>query len=514
MNVNDIDFGSEDARNLKLKRDGQKSIFLNSYIVPAKFKLQDFYDGNKYFVYGGKGAGKTALLQYIRLKAEKDLSAHSSFFYFQSSFSNGDLQAFLKNAIESPSAGEGGESIINDSNFSNLEEISVFWRLFLLLEVSDLLRRHGFGEGPAGDFIKLAETSRLISQARNVGKKFPNLQAFSLNISKNPSLNIEGTFEDATPSDLTAYLGACEEKLEDVYLENFPIFIFIDEMEVYLKENEGDRLRLLAVASLVRAVRDFNERFSDSHIRVVAAIRDAVITEVSVVQDEVYRIILDNGVALDWPAATGKDLHPLEQMVLSRIVVQDADLGSSERIPSIEDMKTARGRYFPGSGTLRKCLNLTWYRPRDISLLFEEASSIDKGLQSFRTKTLTDGVLKPIGIRMWRDVMSGLSVKYGPREVMGIDKIIRGGKPTYRRDEFLSRLEELSHIYDEVALLSDTRWMEVVEDLYGVGAIYSKSKMGGHLSFSFRGDPMPSLTEDFHIGIHQSLIKALSIQSK
>jgi len=507
VKVDEIDYGAEDARNLRLKTDSEKEIFLKSYVLPAKFKLKDFLDGYKYFVFGGKGAGKTALLQYIRICAQEELNAESAFFYFQSSFSKEELKAFLVQ-----SAKENG-SIVDDTGLNDADEATLFWKLFLLLQVGALLKKIGATEGAAGEFLKLSEAAKLISQAKNVAKKYPSLQKFSVTISKDPKFEVEGTFENATVSDLAAYLKSTEDKLEEVYLQNRPVFIFIDEMEVYLKGDETDALRLAAIASLVRAVRDFNERFSDSHIRIIAAIRDAVVHEVSVVQGEIYRVIRDNGVELDWPASVPSGFHPLEKMVLRRIIVQDIEYNSYKNTNVDNKLKSAMEKYFPGKNSLRNSLNLTWYRPRDVALLFDEASALDRGRDKFSSSTLNSGVVKVLGKRLWQDAVSGLAVKYNPTELRGIDRILRGGSELYTRDKLLQRMEELSHTYDEVALLSDKRWIDVIEDLYRVGAIYSLSIDEGYKNFCFRGDPMPSLTDDFKIGIHQVLLKELSIRN-
>lgn len=505
MNVDDFDYGSEDARYLRLKTNEEKQVFLKSYVIPARFKLNDFLDGYKYFVFGGKGSGKTALLQYVRLHAEMQRNAACSFFYFQSSFSKEELKTFLAKSF-----GDNG-GVIDDTNLYDADEATVFWRLFLFTEVAKVLRKVGATEGVSEEFLKLVESAKLISQSKNVANKYPNLQKFSVLLSRSPQVHLEGTFENATTADLTTYLDLAEVKLGYVYLDSTPIFIFIDEMETYLRGDESDSLRFSAIASLVRAVRDFNEKFSESKIRVIAAIRDAVVDQVSLVQGEIHRVIRDNGVSLDWPGTIRNGFHPLEQMVLRRIILQDPAF--SDRIDSISDsvLKEVIIKYFPKAYSLRNCLNLTWYRPRDVSLLFEEAAAKDKGKNKFSEATLADGILRNLGRRMWQDAVSGLAVKYKRDELGGMERILRGGARLYTKAALIARMDSLSHTYDDVAILSDARWIDVIEDLYKVGVVFSVSPINGHKNFSFRGDPMPSLTDDFEIGVHTVLLKELSI---
>jgi hypothetical protein len=139
MTVDEIDWGSEDARNLRLRTPAEIEVFLGSYILPGKFRLADFLNGYRFFVFGAKGTGKTALLQYIRLKAEAERNARSTFFYFQSSFSANDLKAFLKNTAKA------NDRVIDDSDLEDADEAALFWRMFLLIEVASLQAHRSLG---------------------------------------------------------------------------------------------------------------------------------------------------------------------------------------------------------------------------------------------------------------------------------------------------------------------------------------------------------------------------------
>jgi len=199
--------------------------------------------------------------------------------------------------------------------------------------------------------------------------------------------------------------------------------------------------------------------------------------------------------------------------VLGRIVVQDKSFGTAVHKDHDEHLHAALKKYFPGSNSLRNSLNLTWYRPRDVALLFDEASTIDRGKSAFAANTLSNGVVKALGRRLWQDAISGLAVKYTSTELDGIDRILRGGHEYYTRAQIIDRMNDLSHMYDDVAVLSDNKWIGVLEDLYRMGAIYCISRATGHKNFCFRGDPMPSMTDDFKIGVHKVLLKELSIKT-
>jgi hypothetical protein len=285
-------------------------------------------------------------------------------------------------------------------------------------------------------------------------------------------------------------------------------------MEIYRSDMGDDRMHFLAVASLIRAVRDFNERFADSDIRVLAAVRSEVVAEVALVQGEVYKIANSLGTSIGWSDTVRGDFHPLEQIVLKAIAAQHPEIALGSEDVRKEDIRKAFSIAFPKDYSLSNALDYTWYRPRDINLLFEAAQKADHGRQAFRSQTLKRYVLPTVGERMLADAKSGLLVRYKPKEVAAMDRMLRGGYSTYSRAGFFERVELLSHQYDDVALLSDTRWIDVLEDMYRVGIVHTISAKTGHKNFGFRGDPMPSFTDDFHIGIHQSLLSELSIAER
>lgn len=505
MQVDYFDFGAEDARNLNLRTDEERRIFLESYVHPRGFRIEDFFEGRRYFIYGPKGSGKTTLLRYIQLHAETEIHADTSYYFFQSSFSEKDLLNFNKHHNS-----QAKEYLIDDTPLSREKDSHLFWRLVILTEISKLLKKRKVTEGAAESFHRAIEAAKLIAKNENVGKAHPAIKEFFLRLSRDPSIEISGSFKDSTPDDLSAYLDISENSLDDVYLENNPIFLIMDELEFFRTGDQRDTIRLHAIASLVKAVRDFNERFPTSDIRVITAVRSEVVDEVSTVQGEVYRIVRDRGLAMGWHETVRVGYHPLKKIVLQRLIVQDPQLGGYSEKISDTYLKSAENKYFPNLRALDNALNLTWYRPRDISLLFEEAARIDSGQEYFQNKTLTDGVIKPLGIRLWQDAISGLAVKYTKAELDGLETLLRGWTNEFSRSALLHRLDALSHDYDGVALLSDRRWLEVLEDLYKVGAVYSIDAEGKR-NFHFRGDEMPALTEEFRFGVHRSLVKALSL---
>lgn len=503
--IREFDLGAEDARNLPLLSVQEKKLFLDSYVVPEVLDLGRFYDGRKHFVFGGKGSGKTALLQYLRINSEVDLNAITSFYYFQSTFSESELRRF-RNVV----SGRTSEEIVNDTVFQADEDASIFWRIFILDQILKLLRRARVQGKAFEDFSKALEAAKLISKSSQNRKKYPSLESFQVRLAKDPHVQIDGTFNEAGSEDLVIYLDIAESALEDVYLEGSPIFLFIDEMEIYRRGDHGDEIQVAAISSLIRAIRDFGERFPDSGVRIIAAIRREIVDEVAEVKYEVHRIVRDKGIELDWPKTVKKGYHPLEKTILNRFAVQDEEIDCSNGV-SDNELNIAASKYFEGVYPGKKLIDMTWYRPRDMALLFEIAQTFDGGRAKIRNNTLLRDCLPSLGTRLWQDARSGLAVKYSPYELKGIDKILRGGRRVYQRSEWIERLSILRDQDDFVAMLQDQDWEGILENLYKVGVVFYEATESGYKNFYFRGDAMPTFSSEFKVGIHRTLWNELSL---
>ncbi len=67
MKIKDIYIGEVDAKNELIKQKRNKlDLFMKSFSVPKQIGIEDYVSGQKYFIHGLKGAGKTALLRHTR----------------------------------------------------------------------------------------------------------------------------------------------------------------------------------------------------------------------------------------------------------------------------------------------------------------------------------------------------------------------------------------------------------------------------------------------------------------
>ncbi|OAV66455.1 hypothetical protein Barb6_02593 [Bacteroidales bacterium Barb6] len=97
LQFKDLFVGKIDAKNEILEdSDIEKERFIESYLIPDNISLDSFLKGYRYIISGLKGTGKTALLQYISLHAEKEHNANTSFILFKSDFAENDKKDFSR----------------------------------------------------------------------------------------------------------------------------------------------------------------------------------------------------------------------------------------------------------------------------------------------------------------------------------------------------------------------------------------------------------------------------------
>lgn len=132
--LGEIRFGMRDARN-EVARADQLESFLASYQEPEQLGIPvyiaDYLNGTKYFVYGRKGTGKTALLHYIAKRKIGDSSAtRSRFVYFNSQVSNAERERLF--ALD---AAQNNTPVVE----ADKADIAAAWRVYLHREIGLLL---------------------------------------------------------------------------------------------------------------------------------------------------------------------------------------------------------------------------------------------------------------------------------------------------------------------------------------------------------------------------------------
>ena len=122
--VGDIKFGEIDAKNEVFDQDRAGTfVFENSFQIPPGIKLDSLLAGSKYYIYGQKGCGKTALLLYLKKRLEEN-GAKTRSVLFKSGITEPERRRI---------ASGRGFDIVDPSSFTSVEydyKLNWLWYIY------------------------------------------------------------------------------------------------------------------------------------------------------------------------------------------------------------------------------------------------------------------------------------------------------------------------------------------------------------------------------------------------
>lgn len=475
--------------------------------------------GSKFFVLGLKGAGKSALLRYLQILSEDLPNSVSRFTLFRSSFKKGEISEFQ----EVNERFEESHSIIVDDTMGNAvtEDFTYVWRYFLHTQIADLVTENPkLIKGNINDYeyfknIRSTKIEEFYNKLKFIAS---GIKIKSLEVSKNPKLLLDIDWSDKeTRFKFDEKLNEIEESFCDlVFSDDANIFLFIDEIELSVKNISKYNRDLCLVRDLIIVSNQYNEMFRNTGVpvKVISAIRLEIIDQVYLLGEEIDKVLIDFSNTLRWhDAVYSFDIHPLLAMACKRILAHKEMLKMGDM-----DIKEVCMKYILGIeistnleifiGKQRTFLDKTWYRPRDIVNYFNLAKTRCKNhlLEYSATKPIS----REFANRLWRDLSEGLSAKYTPQEIKAVNQIFNGFQNIFTFESFMERVDDLADMYDEVAFLTETkRAASILSDLFTVGAVGNLHK--GNVRYSFRGDSEIIIDQNTNFLVHQSLQSKFSM---
>lgn len=509
MPISQINFGKIDAKHELLGGTlEKKDLFLKNYILPKNLRSSipnDFLDDDKFIVYGLKGIGKTALLNFLAIHAEKRGSEHD-FLLFKSKFSEDERQQFSQAARV---------SLIED----NIEEttsqdyISV-WKWFIYKKLSEKISKS------PNTIVKDNEAShRFVNLVRSVknseeessfqwSKILPSLTRGNVTLSYDPSISFDFEWNNNQSTiKFSTIVNKLEGLLENLIPAQEKYYLFFDELEINLTSKKKTRRDIHLIRDLVLAASALNEKMTEQGIptKIIIAIRSEVLNQIDSIGRELNKIVEDFGTRIRWEVGATENIeHPLIQIIIARI---RSSLPSQNESQLTDEQLWQKFFYknLEGTPSEKYILHQTWYKPRDIVRLtntikeeFPESEII--GQQEIR-KTR-----KTYSQKCWTELCEELSTRYTTEEISLIETALMSVESTFTLQDFIISLEHLKPTHKSAENhASPAKAQELIKTLYGLGIIGNTN--GSIRRYSFRGDASPDFGMKFIV--HQALYRAL-----
>lgn len=514
--VKNIYSGKPDARD---ELSAPNSSLFKSFIMPPTFDIEDILNGDKCFIRGYKGSGKTALLLYINNYIHnKNNNAISSFMYFKE-YTNIDknhmdiVTSKYRNQIE--------ENIVFDKKTLLKEQSFIYiwrWLLYSRIVEDNIANNYTLFE-KNDDWNSFVKKINKITYAKigDKAQKFPKKLTIQLGY-KDCTLSSDVSFSSKNNVDAyEAFVSIIEDASTDfVKLQKTqtPYYIFLDELEAYYSDEIIFRRDLTMLRDLIFVVKDINNVFvkwGNSKAKIICSIRTEVINSINkfIPTKELNKITGGYEKVLSWNYNnTTAYKHPIFQILLKRIELAEEKNGNTF-VSSDELYK----KWFPSlinnKEPVEEIITMTWNKPRDIVRLIIAAQNSIASNSEFFSQDLYSNLTEEYSRESLNEIKEELNILYTPEEMEEIISIFRGFNAVFSMQELNERINKN---------FQNTIWAikcnQILTDLYRIGFIGNIEWASGQNAWQHRGNDGPLFDDDWGFSIHRALKKTLLVSGK
>lgn len=488
VKLKNLYFGKTDAYN-ELMETGSEQ-FEKFFWKNDQYNIEEFLDGTKYYIYGDKGTGKTALLKYLECILSDSPEKLVIPIRYKSEFDFNDKKTLQRSAISNIQ-----EEVADIEGVSEVKDCISSWQLYLISRIIKGLKYKGeyriFESNKEYETIcKLIESIysdesyRIIPQ---INKGFVSVNLSSLSgISATVELEI-GLEKEQRRVNYQKLAKKVIDLFGNLNLTDFDnsVWILFDELELSVQSKKMNKRDIQLVRDLILAIERLNDmcRKKTFPIHIIAAIRSEVISSVYTSGYEINKSVEDFGKEITWYIRGGSyEDSPLISMVIQKIRVCEENEG-------IKDDTDLWYKYFPltinGMNSKEYVLRYTWHRPRDIVRMLTLAKE-SSGDSDIFTQDIFDTIMRTYSQRSWNEISEELSLIYDSNDLKAIKKLFTNIGVPFTLNELRSRLEQLGELYDYVERFNERyKIIDVLERLFSAGVL---GNSGQRMRFKFLKD--------------------------
>lgn len=507
MKLKNLYIGDVDAKNeiLKRKRAGSDD-FQKSFSTPKQVDIEDFLNGQKHFIYGLKGAGKTAFLRYIHGQIDQK-DQHSEIILFKSHVSEEDRQGLSKGAGFQILSTEGVPSFTQDFKES--------WKWMIYQKIAEILQERNYEGEPVDKLCKLTGVNKSISSS-SLGALFSKIRSGKLTLSGEAfgvavEMGIEGEskHDSITVSPANANR-TCARLLNQIDFGG-GLYLLFDELElVHETPDQFDRDRRI-IRDLIFVISQINADSAEKSrsLYLISTLRSEVLHSILELGHEISKDVDDFGVKIDWSDSNDGPDHPLLKLIAKKISVS-TNINEEEIWERLFPKNINNQEYY------KFILRSSYYRPRDIVRLLNVARGYNDQTDTFTTAHF-DQTAREFSRQTWLEITEELLATYTPAEIEGLQRFFLGFNTQFFKASIENRVKSRYMHDSTISGLFKKKSVEgVLADLYRIGVIGNSfqvrnthGKLERRDRWIFRGNT--TLNDAEKMAIHKSLWKHLSL---
>lgn len=482
--------------------------FKQLILVPDGINIDSLLDGDRYYLTGEKGAGKTALLIYTALKADELFNAERAFIIF-------------KELSQEEREDYSGLAHVTNYDQNEVQSILdyeyVWWWVFhnTIAETILTSSKEIFIQNDALNTY-LAAVNAIKTNPRGAGRRMPIItkdgyvEASVVVPIKGVTVNLSGKINfEANPADakkvrFSTHINELNRLYTNLESGESQLYVIVDEMNLSRKNAEEYERDVTMIRDLIIAIERFNAVSKNSHdnVRIIGAVRNEVINSVKTTGKEINKAIESYGIPIDWTQYNEESFrHPLIKLLINYFKISD-ELSNirPENSDEAEYRKWVGENIYnsPSEETIR---NYTLYRPRHVVRLLN-ISKIRCGTHEKITEQTFNQIKRQYSLECWNEITEELALAYTTKELEMIKEWLTGMPWQTTYSIMKEKATTLWGNGPEGEKLLQ-RFDDLMRDLYQSGVIgnYSRGVRGSRPShrWYFRGDETLLKTQDIQI---------------
>lgn len=487
--------------------------FKKSILIPDGVNIDGLLDGDRYFLTGEKGAGKTALLIYSALRAEDLFKAEKAFIIFKE-FSQEEREDYTELAyVTKYDQAEIGpyldyeyvwwwlfHSTIADSIKSSNKEIFIpDENLDTYLAAIDSIKTHPRNSGRK---MPIITKDGYVEAAIDVpiGGAHVKLSG-KINFEKNPNGEKEIRF--------STHINEIHRLYCSLEAGSSQLYIVVDELNLSRKNAEEYNRDIIMIRDMIIAIERFNAISKNAHdnVRIIGSIRNEVINSVKVKGKEINKSIESYSIPIDWTVYEEENLrHPLIMLLINYFRISDTLNGEVPHSNDEEEFYKWVDREIYGFPSETFIRNNTLYRPRHVVRLLNLSKTMCGNQKKISSKTFSK-IRRRYSLECWNEITEELALSYTVEELELIKEWLTG-MPW--RTTYTAMHDKAVHLWKDKASHLLEKYEDIIRDLYYFGVIGNYIKYPDYIAhrWYFRGDE--TLLKEKPIQIHRIFSPVLS----
>lgn len=513
LRVKDIYAGKLDARYEDLE------LFENTnMILPPNLNIEDIIKGDKYYIVGNKGTGKTALLLYISNYLVKNYSdAMCSTILFKSDYNKTErirLESLERQIVDLLD--------VTSSNNVSMVDYTNIWKLTIYLKM--VIDNKSSNYRIFEDNTNWNAFENLILRLSNSAKigtvdKLAMIKSIPKIIEIDTQNDRIYTSNEQIPlpsnSDAIELINFNDALIIADYLFNrlergeITYFICIDELETSFGNTHFIR-DLQMIHDWIEVVGYINENIQKSNykkIKIVLSVRSEMLYSIEkhLDADEINKKTMSYRIILDWKNKHNSNIsNPLFLIWLRRI----AKLIGDDTNPNYVQI---RETWFPPAigteDTVDFILNRTWQKPRDIVRFILLSVNLAKNEDTKFSKSLLLDVLEEYSKDSRTEIVEEMSAFYKNEQINLFLSSLKNFKIKFTKEEYEQ------HIRDDYAGNEVFNNIEaVLADLYRFGVLGCININDGTIKWNYQGDSNVMTGTKWKYYVHPGLWCCLELE--